>query len=179
MNEDITTMQKIVDLALGKPKYTFKMNRNAPQPDKAFAAVRLYKQVNPGYDKREYIEDELGYFFRTTGLRILHFDILFSHDDDDINVFEASFYRPDIHELAKCRGMTLLRKSLLDNRDKAFETDWAVRTGIRVEATTIYQQDTPIQFFDAVSIEGKFNEGNKVYPIGPISIGDDNESSTF
>lgn len=173
MMGDLIGMQRIIDKALGKPKYSYQMNRNAPQPKAAFAAVKLFSSTNIGYDKREYIEDDLGFFFRTTGIRVLEFDVMFSHDsDNDADTFDSSFYRPDVLKVAQENGLALLGKRSLSNKDKVFETDWAVRTAIRVTANVIRIQDSPIEYFTAVSITGEYNEGSMVNHIGPINVGD-------
>jgi len=175
VKEDVHRMMKIVDKCLLKEKFSYPMNRNAPQPDKPFAAVRLAFTHVYGYDKREYYENEVGYFMKTTGLRKLEFDILFSHDDVDPDDFRNSFYRPDVLQLCKESGLVVMGTRNLNNRDKTFETDWATRTGVRVDCNVVREQITPIEYFNVVEIEGDYNEGEHVTHIGPIIVKGDNE----
>jgi len=165
MLDQIKAMQQLVDLALGKPKYTYQMNRNAPQPKGPFAAVRFVSSTNPGYDDIKYIENELGLFMKTAGVRLMVFDILFSHEDDNIVLFDDAFYRPDIHALAHKLGISLMSKMRLTNKDIVLDTDWATREGVRVTTSITREYLTPIDLIEHVDVKGQYSEGDLTYPI--------------
>lgn len=179
MKSDLRVIQEMVDIAVGIPRFTYQMNRNAPRPQGEYAAVRLSKTHKPGYDKIEYIDSPFGVMFKTTGVRILDFDILFSRDDEESDTFNNAFHRPDIREYMESKGYALMGNFPLNIKDKKFETDWEPRTGVTIRVSTVRTQETFIESIDAVEVNGDYNEGDMVSHIGPIKVGDNNESTTI
>lgn len=168
MIKDLRVVQKMVDIAVGIERFTYQMNRNAPRPNGEYAAIRLHKTHKPGYDKIEYIDGPFGLVHRTTGIRILEIDILFSRDDEEADTFNNSFHRPDIREYMEKNGYALMHSFDLNLRDRKFETDWEPRTGTTILVSTIRTQDTDVTPIDVIEVKGVFNEGNTVYPINPM-----------
>lgn len=157
-NVDILAIQKIVNTALGKPKYSYAMYQNAKRPPQVekFAAIRIHEVKNPGYDKRETIERNGKLIFRTEGIREVTADILFNRDDSDIVVFDNSFYRQDVQETCFRENMELLRKSSTNLRNRELETSWEIRTGITCVFATIRIQESVIGVVETVGVSGEY-----------------------
>lgn len=176
MIDDLRIVQTIVDMAVGIPRFTYQMNRNAPRPNGEYAAVRLRRTHNPGYDKVEYLDNPFGGLtMRTKGVRVLEFDILFSRDDTEIDLFNNSFHRPDIHQYLNTKGYALMERTTLNIKDTKFETDWEVRTGVTIKLSTVRTTLTEVQDINTVEINGECNEGSHVYKVGTIKVGDNKE----
>lgn len=172
MIEDLRMLQQVVDLAVGKPKYTYQMNRNAPRPEGDYAAVRLEKTMSPGIDTSETIQQGNQLIFRTRGIRILELDILFSRDDVEVDVFNTCFNRPDIKELLAKNGYALMNKYPIEIKDRTFETDWEIRNGITVIMSVVRVHETDITPINVVSVEGDYHVEDKTIHVGEIIIGD-------
>lgn len=172
MISDLRVIQKMVDMAVGIPRFTYQMNRNAPRPQGEYAAIKLARTEKPGYDKIEYIDTPLGVMFRSTGIRILDFDILFSRDDIEADMFNNAFHRPDIKEYMWKQGYALMGNFPLDIKDKKFETDWEARTGVRIRVSTVRTHEHIYESIDAVEVDGDYYEGDMEYHVGTIKVGD-------
>lgn len=161
MIEDLRIMQQVIDMAVGIPKYTYQMNKNAPRPNGDYAAVLLKKVKPEGKDTLTYFDDPLqGLVQRSVGLRTLEFYVLFSRDNVEVEKFNNAFYRPDIRQFLDVRGYALMERYPLETRDKKFETDWEVRTGLTVLVSTVRITDTVITPIEVVEIDGIYNEGS-------------------
>ncbi|MGL4483430.1 MAG: phage neck terminator protein [Anaerovoracaceae bacterium] len=169
---DLRVIQKMVDLAVGIPRFTYQMNRNADRPQGTYAAIRLSRTTNPGYDKKEYIEKDGKLFYKTTGVRLLDIDVLFSRDDVEADDFCNSFSRPDIREFLESNGYALMSGLPIYIKDRKFETDWEMRNGVTIQLSTVRTQTTEINTIKAVEINGKYNEGTYTTNIGPIKAGE-------
>lgn len=174
MLSDLRVVQKMIDMAVGIPRFTYQMNRNAKRPDGEYAVIRLVNTKNPGYDKLEYIDSPFGVVQRTTGIRILTIDVLFSRDDVEADKFNNSFYRPDIREYLDLEGYALMTAAPLVIKDVKLDTDWEPRTGVTITLSTIRTNDADVGTIEKVSIGGKFNEGQHEHSVGPILVGDFN-----
>lgn len=173
MKEDLRVLQKVVDLALQKPRYTYQMDRNAPRPEGDYAAVRLENTHSPGIDTNRTIERDGRVIWQSKGVRILTFDILFSRDDlAEADVFNNCFQRPDIKELLGKAGYALMNKRQFSIKDRTFETDWEIRNGITVVMSVVRVHEIDITPIEVVSVEGDYYEGDEDYHIGPIKVGD-------
>lgn len=172
MISDLRVMQTMVDMAVGVPRFTYQMNRNAPRPEGPYAVIRLRKTTKPGYDKIEYIEGPFGMVQRTKGIRLLEFDLLFSRDDEEIDTFNNSFYRPDIREYLHKQGYALMSSAPLQIKDTKLETDWEVRTGVSITVSVVRTSDVDIDQIKVVEIDGDVYEGSHAYHVGTIKIGD-------
>lgn len=162
MDTDVQKVQKIIDQCVLKPRYSYPMFKNAPRPPvDAYAAVRLMGTYSPGYDevlnKFDDVNDE--FVFTTKGIRILSFDVLFSRDDVDVDFLNNSFYRPDVLDLMKKLGMVLISKGPILVKTLTLESQWEVRTAIRLDFNVIRIQETRIPRIVKVEIDGKYQEG--------------------
>lgn len=168
MDIDVQNVQKIIDQCVLKPKYSYPMFKNAPRPAvEAYAAVRPISTLSPGYDEYENDYDEATdeFVFRTKGIRILTFEVLFSRDDVDADFFNNSFYRQDVLDLMKKLGMVLINKFPLNVRTLALESQWEVRTGVRLDFNVIRIQETRTPRIIEAEINGEYQVEDVVVPV--------------
>lgn len=168
MDIDVQKVQKIIDQCVLKPRYSYPMFKNAPRPPvDAYAAVRPMGTYSPGFDEYEnlYDQDTDEFVFRTRGIRILSFDVLFSRDDVDADFFNNSFYRPDVLDIMKAQGMVLLNKGPLQVKTLALESQWEVRTGVRLDFNVIRIQETRIPRIAQAIIDGEYQVEDVVVPV--------------
>lgn len=161
MDIDVQKVQKVIDQCLLKPRYSYPMFKNAPRPPvDAYAAVRLMGTYSPGYDevinKYDAVTDD--FVFTTKGFRILSFDVLFSRDDVDVDFLNNSFYRPDVLDIMRKLGMVLLSKGPINVKTLTLESQWEVRTAIRLDFNVIRTQTTRIPRIVKAVIAGEVQE---------------------
>lgn len=171
MDMDVQNLQKIIDTGLLKPRYSYPMFKNAPRPPvDAYAAVRMMGTFSPGYDQVENEYDEVNddFIFRTRGLRILSFDVLFSRDDVDVDFFNNCFYRPDVLAVCKALGMSLITKHPIHVKTLTLESQWEVRTAIRLDFSVIRVQETRTNRITQATMMGTFNQNSRDYPMDII-----------
>ena len=164
MDIDVQRVQKIIDQCVLKPKYSYPMFKNAPRPPvDAYAAVRLMGTYSPGYDQvnNDYdpVADE--FVFTTRGIRILSFDVLFSRDDVDVDFLNNSFYRPDVLDLMRKLQMVLITKGPILVKTLTLESQWELRTAIRLDFNVIRKQVTRIPRIVEADIGGSYQEGGR------------------
>lgn len=167
MDSDVQAVQKIVDTGLLKPRYSYPMFKNAPRPPvDAYAAVRLMGTYSPGYDQVYNTFDEVAdeFVFTTKGFRILSFDVLFSRDDGDVDFLNNSFFRPDVLDLMKKLGMVLISKGPILVKTLTLESQWEVRTAIRLDFNVIRKQVTRIPRIVTAGINGHITNGGTLNP---------------
>ena len=174
MDSDVQKVQKIIDQCVLKPRYSYPMFKNAPRPPvDAYAAVRLMGTYSPGYDEYENKYDSATdeFIFTTKGFRILSFDVLFSRDDVDVDFLNNSFYRPDVLDLMKKLGMVLISKGPIKVKTLTHESQWEVRTAIRLDFNVIRKQETRIPRIVEAVVNGEvqFAEAMDVNNI-PLNI---------
>ena len=172
MDMDVQKVQKIIDQCVLKPRYSYPMFKNAPRPPvAAYAAVRLMGTYSPGYDEHETTYDEAAdeFVFTTKGFRILSFDVLFSRDDVDVDFLNNSFFRQDVLDLMRQLKMVLISKGPILVKTLTLESQWEVRTAIRLDFNVIRNQVTRIPRIIKAHINGEFQEGDISIPI-PIDI---------
>ncbi|MGF6139041.1 phage neck terminator protein [Pseudomonas laurylsulfatiphila] len=168
MDIDVQKVQKIIDQCVLKPRYSYPMFKNAPRPPvAAYAAVRLMGTYSPGYDEvdNKFDEGTDEFVFTTKGFRILSFDVLFSRDDVDVDFLNNSFYRPDVLDLMKKLGMVLISKGPILVKTLTLESQWEVRTAIRLDFNVIRTQVTRIPRIVKAHIQGEFQEAETSLPI--------------
>ena len=144
------------------------MFKNAPRPPvDAYAAVRLMGTYSPGYDQVDNIYDSVAdeFVFTTRGFRILSFDVLFSRDDVDVDFLNNSFYRPDVLDLMKKLGMVLISKGPIKVKTLTHESQWEVRTAIRLDFNVIRTQVTRIPRIVTVELNGDIVQGVAIEPV--------------
>lgn len=162
MDIDVQKVQKIIDQCVLKPHYAYPMFKNAPRPPvDAYAAVRLMGTYSPGYDEVENKYDEAAdeFVFTTKGIRILSFDVLFSRDDVDVDFLNNSFFRPDVLDLMRKLKMVLISKGPILVKTLTLESQWEVRTAIRLDFNVIRNQVTRIPRIIGATINGGYQEG--------------------
>lgn len=172
MDIDVQKVQKVIDQCVLKPRYSYPMFKNAPRPPvDAYAAVRLMGTYSPGYDEvvNKYDPGTDDFVFTTKGIRILSFDVLFSRDDVDVDFLNNSFFRPDVLELMKKLGMVLISKGPILVKTLTLESQWEVRTAIRLDFNVIRIQETRIPRIIKAHVQGEYTEGDISIPI-PIDI---------
>lgn len=156
MQKDVLAIQKIVDVGLRRKKYSYPMYKNAPRPDGDYAAIRLISSRNPGYDKVETVFSNGRNVMRTTGIRILTFDVLFSRDDEEVIELDNCFFRQDVLEEMRKYGYLLMHKTSVDNETIALETNWEVRAGIRLMFNALRVQETEVGYIEHVETKSIF-----------------------
>lgn len=160
---EIIGMMEIVDQAVRIPRFAYPMYQGAPRPPiENYAAVRCKHSLNPGYDKQEYIECEGGLIFRTVGIRILTFDIMFIRDGNEIVDFDNAFYRPDVKAVMRKHGFAgPLLKSPTNLNNTDLETNWEIRKGITCQFNVIRSQESKIDRMSDAKVGGLFIADNK------------------
>lgn len=168
MDIDVQRVQKIIDQCVLKPRYSYPMFKNAPRPPvDAYAAVRQMGTYSPGYDQvnNDYDPKTDEFVFTTRGFRILSFDVLFSRDDVDVDFLNNSFFRPDVLALMKKLGMVLISKGPILVKTLTLESQWEVRTAIRLDFNVIRNQVTRIPRIAEANIHGDYQENGLTLPI--------------
>ena len=166
--EEIQAMKEIVDTCVGIPLFTYEMQVNAPRPTGEYAAIKCISSLNPGYDESKIVEVNGVEKFRTRGIRVLTFMILFSREGDEFISFDNSFYRPDVHAAMRARGFAAMGKTTLDLSSITLETNWEFRQGIKMQFNIIRESYSDIGIMDNASVGGKFIDGNQVVTIKGI-----------
>lgn len=162
MDIDVMSVQKLVDTALDKPRYTYPMFKNAQRPANDYAGVRLLTTLNPGTDKAEVVANKDGtHSYKTTGIRVLVFEVMFSRGDEEADRFNNAFQRPDVLELMRKSGYALMSRRSLDVKTLALETEWEVRAAIEVVVNTIRTQTSTIEVIDGLEISGDVIDADK------------------
>ena len=166
-NPYITAMQKIVDVAVNKPRYSYPMYQNAPRPrQEPFAAIRVVASRAPCYDEITYREVNGKFIQRTEGNREIMIDVLFNRDNGfkDIIKFDNSFFRPDVQATCEEVGLELLRKQPTNLRNRNLETNWEIRTGITCIMSAIQVDEIELDWVDTTNIGGALtdNKGNLI-----------------
>lgn len=160
---EIQAMKKIVDQCVRIPKFTYKMQTNAPRPEGEYAAVRCLSSKNPGFDENRIITLSDGTErFRTRGVRILTFQIVFSRDGQEYIDFDNSFYRPDVQAVLRQHKFAAMAKTTLDLATTQFETNWEVRKAVKMQFNVVREQISEIGIMNNAIVGGEFHEGEIV-----------------
>ncbi|AEJ81448.1 tail completion [Erwinia phage vB_EamM-Y2] len=164
-DKEIQAMKEIVDVAVGIPLFTYEMQQNAPRPQGEYAAVKCYSSSNPGYDETRIVDINGADMFRTRGIRILTFYILFSRDGQEYIDFDNSFYRPDVQAKMREHGFAALGKEALNLATVQLETNWEPRNGVKMQFNVLREQISPIGSMANAVVGGKFIDGDQVIEI--------------
>ena len=134
INDDVLFMQKLVDEAMGVPKYTYPMNRNAPKPkDKEFAAVLLVEEIAIGQPTAKTVEREGILYQQMYTPTNLKFKVLFTNGEQAPSKFVSSFRRQKMLDLFKKNRMSILDFKKAVNDDVSLETNWEIRDYVMVD----------------------------------------------
>jgi hypothetical protein len=162
---DVMDMQKLVDKALGKDRYTYPMQVNAPKPKPPFASVRKMQEQNPGRDRTRIIEKNNKFFTEVTGVRLLDFEILFTEGTEEQSKFISSLHRADMQGLMTQLDMTVLEHATVRNDSVTLETNWEIRDGVLVRCmvrrTYLWEEGT----IESTIVDGVVNEGDATVEI--------------
>ena len=172
-NPYVVAMQKIIDVAVGKPRYSYPMYQNAPRPsEEPFAAIRVIAVRSPCYDEVTYYEKNGKLIQKTEGNREVMIDILFNRDSGytDVTKFDNSFFRPDVIAVCDQVEMYLLRKKPTNLRTRSLESNWEIRTGITCIMSTLQVDEIELGFVDEFNIDGEFIVEAKAILLTPINI---------
>lgn len=164
-DKEIQAMKEIVDVAVGIPLFTYEMQQNAPRPQGEYAAVKCYSSSNPGYDETRIVAINGEDMFRTRGIRILTFYILFSRDGQEYIDFDNSFYRPDVQAKMREHGFAALGKEALNLATVQLETNWEPRNGVKMQFNVLREQISQIGSMANAVVGGKFIDGDQVIEI--------------
>lgn len=163
---EIQSMKEIVDVCVQIPLFTFHMQENAPRPHGEYAAIKCISSVNPGFDEIKILDNPDGtQSFRTRGLRILTFYILFSREGQEYIDFDNSFYRPDVNQKLREVKFAAMGKEALNLATVQMETNWEVRKGVKMQFNVMREQITQVGTMSDASVGGKFYDGNTVVTI--------------
>lgn len=166
--EEIQAMKEIVDVCVGIPLFTYEMQLNAPRPVGEYAAIKCLSSLNPGFDESKIVEVNGQDMYRTRGIRILTFAIMFSREGDEFIKFDNSFYRPDVQAKLKQMGFAALGKTTLDLASITLETNWEPRQAVKMQFNIIREDLSPIGTMSNAHVDGKFIDGNNVITIKGI-----------
>lgn len=164
-DKEIQAMKEIVDVAVGIPLFTYEMQHNAPRPQGEYAAVKCLSSSNPGYDETRIVVINGEDMFRTRGVRILTFYILFSRDGQEYIDFDNSFYRPDVQAKMREHGFAALGKEALNLATVQLETNWEPRNGVKMQFNVLREQISQIGSMANAVVGGKFIDGDQVIEI--------------
>ncbi|AWN08640.1 tail completion [Erwinia phage Faunus] len=161
--DDIQAMKEIVDQAVKIPLFTYEMQLNAQRPSGEYAAVKWLSSVNPGFDECSIVTDSDGVeYFRTLGIRVLTFHIIFSRDGQEYVDYDNSYYRPDVQAVMRKHGFAAMGKEALNLATTQFETNWEVRQAIKVQFNVKREQITPVDVMENAIVGGLFYDGQTV-----------------
>ncbi|MFZ4217059.1 phage neck terminator protein [Enterobacter ludwigii] len=158
-------MLEIVNKAVGIPNFAFPMYVNAPRPPADnYAAVRCKNSHNPGFDEVRHIDKGGKLLLRTSGVRILTFDILFVREGNEIVNFDNAFFRPDVKSLMRLYGFAgPLFKGATNLSNADLESNWEIRRGITCEFNVLRTQTTEITSMSDAQVRGTMFSDNKIY----------------
>lgn len=159
---EIQAMKEIVDVCVGIPRFTYEMQLNAPRPNGDYAAVKCISSSNPGYDETRIVSIDGVDKYRTRGIRILTFYILFNREGQEYIDFDNSFYRPDVNAILRKHGFAALGKEPLNLATVQLETNWEVRKGVKMQFNVLREQISDIGIMSDAVVDGKFIDGNQV-----------------
>ena len=156
INDDVLFMQKLVDLAVGVPKYTYQMNRNNPKPkDTEFAAVLLVEEKAIGQPTDKIVERDGKYYQQMYTPTTLKFKILFTNGEQAPSKLISSFRRQKMLELFKANRMSILDFNKAINDDASLETNWEIRDYVMVDCFIYKMFEEELDVLETVIIKEK------------------------
>ena len=162
---EIQAMKEIVDVAVGIPLYTYEMQQNAPRPSGEYAAIKCTSSFNPGFDETRLVTIGGVEKFRTRGVRLLTFLIMFSREGQEYIDFDNSFYRPDVNAILRKHKFCAMGKEALSLASIAMETNWEVRQGVRMQFNVLREQISDIGTMQFANVGGEFIDGDKIITV--------------
>lgn len=160
--KEVDAMKEIVDVCVGIPRFSYAMQLNAERPSGTYAAIKCLSSVNPGYDETRLVEIDGKTFFRTRGVRVLTFAILFSREGSEYAAFDNSYYRQDVKQVMLKHGFAALGKTQLDLASITLETNWEFRQGIKAQFNVLAEQLSELDNMSNATVGSKFVDGSTV-----------------
>jgi len=154
IDPDVAKMQKLVDIALGKVRYTYPTQLNAPKPTPPFASVKKVTEENPGFDRTvtEIVGEKS--ITTTTGVRIIVFEILFTEGAEEQSKFISSFFRQDIKDYMVEKDLAILDHSGVTNNTLKLETNWEIRDGALISCMLRREYQYEEQIISQAEVSG-------------------------
>lgn len=167
MKSDVIAVQKIVDSAVGIPKFAYPANNNAKRPTGEYATVKQILDRAIGFDETTHYKDaQTGKLMqKVVGIRVVEYAVLFSRDDEEVIRFDQGLYTPSAQEAWKAFGHVVMWKERIDNKTTLLETNWETRAGLLLRCNVKRVLITEIGQIAHVIAEGSFTEGGKSYPL--------------
>lgn len=163
---EMQSMKELVDLAVGIPLFTYEMLQNAPRPTGEYAAVKCKSSINPcGADETSIVTVGGVDKFRSVGVRVLTFYVLFSREGQEYIDFDNAFVRPDVKAFMKQKKFCVLGKQALSLATIQMETNWEPRQGIQIQINVLRETLSDIGTMSNANVGGKFYDGNTVVTI--------------
>lgn len=163
---EMQSIKAIVDQAVGINRFSYEMLENAPRPPGDYAGIKCLSSLNPGFDEITILDNEDGtQSFRTRGIRILTFQIIFSRDGQEYINFDNAFYRPDVRAKLRELKFAALGKTTLNLATVQMETNWEVRKAVKMEFNVLREQISPIGIMSDAYVGGEFYDGNTAITI--------------
>ena len=160
MSETVKIVQKLVDIAMRIPRYTYPMFENAARPDvEEFASVRAIHERNPGFDERKTIEGATGEVtVRISSARVVILEILFTRGTSAVTEFISSFYRQEVLDHMKATNLTVLQHKPIENETLTLESNWEIRHGVYLECMSIQTYEYTEATVGSVGITSRFDD---------------------
>lgn len=160
IESNVVKMMKMVDLALGKPKFTYMAQENQPKPKGSFAAVQLISEENIGIDTTVVRQvDPDTYEEVTRGIRILTFEVYFSEAGDMASRLMASFRRPDMYEYMMRESFAIMDMRRGRNTTTTLDTNWEMRDCVRITCSAPVEYVYTIGIVEKVEAPGSYYTG--------------------
>lgn len=157
---EILAMKRLVDLGVGIRRFTYEAQmQDAPRPTGEYAMVKCRSSLNPGYDETDLLEVNGVMTYRTKGVRILTFDIVFSRVGDEYIKFDNCFGRPDVRSFTEKNRIAVLDKKALELASVVLETNWEFRQALRMSVNVLRIDDAPVGIMDNANVGGIFVDG--------------------
>lgn len=165
-DSEIQAIKRIIDVCVGIPRFTYQMQqKDAPRPVGEYAAVKCVSSVNPGCDESKVVDVGGVEMYRSRGIRILTFQILFSREGSEFIKFDNSFYRPDVQAVLKKEKFAAMDKKPLNLASLTLETNWEFRQAVQMQFNVLREELSPIGVMSGAVVGGVFIDGDQVIQV--------------
>ena len=165
-DSEIQAIKRIIDVCVGIPRFTYQMQQEgAPRPVGEYAAVKCVSSTNPGFDESKIVDVGGVEMYRSRGIRILTFQILFSREGSEFIKFDNSFYRPDVQAVLKQEKFAAMDKKPLNLASLALETNWEFRQAVQMQFNVLREELSPIGVMSGAVVGGVFIDGEQAIQV--------------
>lgn len=167
MKSDVIAVQKIVDSAVGIPRFAYPANNNAKRPSGEYATVKQILDRAIGFDETTYYNDALTgkVMMKVVGIRIVEYAVLFSRDDEEVIKFDQGLYLPTAQAAWKAFGHVVMWKERIDNKTTLLETNWETRAGLLLRCNVKRVLISEVGDIAHVIADGTATVDGKPYPL--------------